>query len=170
MKWTVKYRSCWPSLLDPQVHVTRLGHVWPTICVSYFHNRKVEKTLFKGVLAPPWGMDAGVRCHWMKADTPGYLGSKYECFLISVWWDMQNFNVKLWSNPMESWTNEQTERRTLYNINAGGIKMAHQYMFKLFVLNVWTILKAPSKCYADIDLTDKWLGGPRGWAVKAVYI
>ena len=25
--WTMKYRSCWPSLHDPQVHVTRL-----TIC------------------------------------------------------------------------------------------------------------------------------------------
>ena len=47
--WTVKYRSCWPSLHDPQVHVTRMGHVWPTICISCFHNRKSRKTLFKGV-------------------------------------------------------------------------------------------------------------------------
>ena len=48
--WTVKYRSCWPSLHDPQVHVTRLSHVWPTICLSCFHKRKSRKTLFKGVL------------------------------------------------------------------------------------------------------------------------
>ena len=45
--WTVKYRSCWPSLHDPQVHVTRLSHVWPTICISWFHNRKVEKHFLK---------------------------------------------------------------------------------------------------------------------------
>ena len=45
--WTVKYRSCWPSLHDPQVHVTRLSHVWPTICISCFHNRKVEKHFLK---------------------------------------------------------------------------------------------------------------------------
>ena len=69
------------------------------------------------------------------------------------------------------WMDKQKDENYIpLGINAGGIKMAHQYMFKLFVLNVWTILKAPSKCYADIDLTDKWLGGPRGWAVKAVYI
>ena len=38
-------RSCWPSLHDPQVNVTRQTEVWPTIClpVSCFHNRKVEK-------------------------------------------------------------------------------------------------------------------------------
>ena len=41
--WTVKYRSCWPSLHDPQVHVTRLSHVWPTVCISCFHKRKVGK-------------------------------------------------------------------------------------------------------------------------------
>ena len=48
--WTVKYRSCWPSLHDTRVHVTRLNQVWPTICISCFHNRKSRKTLFKGVL------------------------------------------------------------------------------------------------------------------------
>ena len=46
-QWTVKYRSCWPSLHDPQIHVTRLSHVWPTICISSFHNRKVEKHFLK---------------------------------------------------------------------------------------------------------------------------
>ena len=45
--WTVKYRSCWPSLHDPQVYVTRLSHVWPAICISWFHNRKVEKHFLK---------------------------------------------------------------------------------------------------------------------------
>ena len=43
--WTVKYRCCWPSLHDPQVHVTRLSHVRPTIYISWFRNRKVEKHL-----------------------------------------------------------------------------------------------------------------------------
>ena len=47
--WTMKYRSCLPSLHDPQVHVTRLSHVWPTICIICFHNRK-QKNTFLGVL------------------------------------------------------------------------------------------------------------------------
>ena len=90
--WTVKYRSCWPSLYDPQVHVTRLSHVWPTICISCFHNRK------------------------------GYLWSKYECFLMSGWWDiphLRNFNVKLWSNSTngtESRTNKQTNEHSIYHM------------------------------------------------------
>ena len=78
--WTVKYRSCWPSLHDPQVHVTRLSHIWPTICTSCFYNRKSRKILFKGPrfwpLAPPQGMDPGVRSHGMKADSLEYLWSK----------------------------------------------------------------------------------------------
>ena len=41
---TMKYRSCWPSLHDLQVNVTRLRHVWPTICVSCFHNKKKKNT------------------------------------------------------------------------------------------------------------------------------
>ena len=45
--WTMKYRSCWPSFHDPQVHVIRLSHVWPIICISCFHNRKVEKHFLK---------------------------------------------------------------------------------------------------------------------------
>ena len=45
--WTMKYRSSWPSLHDPQVNVTRLSHVQPTICLSWFHNRKVEKHFLK---------------------------------------------------------------------------------------------------------------------------
>ena len=104
--WTVKYRSCWPSLHDLQVHVTRFNHVRPTICISCSHNRKSRKTLFKGVLVflslvPPRGMDPGVRSHGMKVDPPGYLWSKYECFLMSGWWDILHlicFNVKLGSN------------------------------------------------------------------------
>ena len=48
--WTMKYRSWWPSLHDPQVNVTKLTEVRPTVCLSCFHNRKVEKTLFKCVL------------------------------------------------------------------------------------------------------------------------
>ena len=45
--WIVKYRSCWPWPHDPQVNVTRLSHVWPTIFISCFHNRKVEKHFLK---------------------------------------------------------------------------------------------------------------------------
>ena len=42
--WTVKYtRSCWPSLHDTQVNVTRLTDVWPTIYINCLHTRKVEK-------------------------------------------------------------------------------------------------------------------------------
>ena len=118
--WTVKYRSCWPSLHDPQVHVTRFSHVRPTFCISCFHNKKSRKTFFKGVLDfdPPLGMDPWVRSHGMKADPPGYLWSKYECCLMSGWWDILHsscFNVKLWSNSMngtELWTNIRTDIQT----------------------------------------------------------
>ena len=102
---TVKYRSCWPSLHDLHVHVTRLSHVWPTVCISYFHNRKVEKHFLNSPRfwppAPPWGMDPEVTSHGIKADPPGYVWSKYECFLMLSCWDiphLRNFNVKLWSN------------------------------------------------------------------------
>ena len=65
--WTVKYRSCWPWLHDPQVHVTRLSHVWPTIFISCFYNRKVEKHFLKvsSILTSsptlghwPWGQES----------------------------------------------------------------------------------------------------------------
>ena len=45
--WTLKNRSCWPWLYDPQVNVTRLSHVSLTIFISCFHNRKVEKHFLK---------------------------------------------------------------------------------------------------------------------------
>ena len=69
-------------------------------------------------LTPPRGMDTGVRSHGMKADPPEYLWSKYECFLMSGWWDILHsscLNVKLWSNSTsgtEIRTNEQTNERT----------------------------------------------------------
>ena len=44
--WTMKYRSWWPSLHDPQVNVTRQTEVRLIICLSCFHNRKVEKHFF----------------------------------------------------------------------------------------------------------------------------
>ena len=165
--WTVKYRSCWPSIHDPQVHVTRLSHVWPTICVSCFHNRKVENT-FKRCpsfwpLAPPWGMDPGVTSNGIKADPPGYLWSKYECFLMSGCWDiphLKNFNVKLWSNSRTGRNHKRTNIRTdewkdenyiLLGINAGGIKMTKvcqkwfsiSYLFAkpLFSLQYHNVLK-----------------------------
>ena len=39
----MKYRSCWPSRHDLQVNVTRLTDVWPSVCLSCFYSRKVEK-------------------------------------------------------------------------------------------------------------------------------
>ena len=82
----MKYRSCWHSLHDPQVNVTRSTDIWIPSCRSCFHNRKVEKHFYRcprfWPLAPPKGMDPGVRSHGMKADPPGYRWSKYECFLM----------------------------------------------------------------------------------------
>ena len=87
--------------------------------------------------SPTSGMDPGVRSHGMKADPPGYLWSKYECFLMGGWWDILHsscLNVKLWSNSMngmEVWTNEQMNERAYerkdknyipLGIKAGGIK------------------------------------------------
>ena len=66
-------------------------------------------------------MDPGVRSHGMKADPPGYLWSKYECFLMSGWWDILHssyFNIKLWRNSTNGtklWMNRHTERWKLYN-------------------------------------------------------
>ena len=69
-------------------------------------------------------MDPGVRSHGMKADPSEYLWSKYECFLMSGWWDILHsscLQVKLWSystNRTEVRTNERmnirTERQKLY--------------------------------------------------------
>ena len=69
-------------------------------------------------------MDPGVMSLGMKADRPGNLWSKYECYLMSGWWDILHsscFNVKLWSNSTNGTklrTNERmngwTERRKLY--------------------------------------------------------
>ena len=41
--WTGKNRSCWLSLHDIQVNVTRLTAIWWGICLSCFHKRKVKK-------------------------------------------------------------------------------------------------------------------------------
>ena len=65
--WTLKNRSCWPWLYDPQVNVTRLSHVSLTIFISCFHNRKVETHFLKVSLiltsSPtlghgPWGQES----------------------------------------------------------------------------------------------------------------
>ena len=55
----------------------------------------------------------------MKADPPGYLWSKYECFLMSGWRDiphLRNVKVKLLKNPLMRWkevrTNEHMNGRT----------------------------------------------------------
>ena len=112
--WTMKYRSCWPSLYDPQVHVTRFSHVRPTICISCCHNRKVEKHLLK-VSYFLTSNPTPIRSHGMKANHPGYLWSKYECFLISGWWDILHlscFNIKLWNNSTMGWNYERTYIRT----------------------------------------------------------
>ena len=86
-------------------------------------------------------MDPGLRSHGMKADPPGYIRSKYECFLMNAWWDILHsscLHVKLLNNSTngtEVRTNEQTNERTNIrtdeqkdenyiplDINAGGIK------------------------------------------------
>ena len=86
-------------------------------------------------------MDPGVRSHGMNADPPGSLWSKYECFLMSGWWDSHHsssLNVKLWiprtgqkyewtNKRTNEWTNIQTDEQKDENyiplgINAGGIK------------------------------------------------
>ena len=84
---TVKYRWCWPSVYDPQVNVTRLSHVWPTICISCFHNRKVEKTVFNGHLdidlkphPGAWTLGSGVM-EW-KLTLQGTYGTNMNAF----WW------------------------------------------------------------------------------------
>ena len=65
-------------------------------------------------------MDPGVRSHGMKADPPGYIWYKYECFLMSGWRDILHsscLHVKLWSNSTngtEVRTNIRTERRKRY--------------------------------------------------------
>ena len=78
--------------------------------------------------SPTPGHGPCVRSHGMKADPPGYLRSKNECFLMSGWWDIRHsscFNVKLWSNSTKGTklrtdertnkhTNGRTERRKLY--------------------------------------------------------
>ena len=65
--WTLKNRSCWPWLYDPQVNVTRLSHVSLAIFISCFHNRKVEKHFLKVSLIltsgptlghGPWGQES----------------------------------------------------------------------------------------------------------------
>ena len=77
-------------------------------------------------------MDPAVSSHGMKADPPRYLWSKYECFLMSGWWDIPHsscFNVKLWSNSTNGTklrTNirmdeRKDENNTPLGINARGI-------------------------------------------------
>ena len=78
---------------------------------------------------PPQGMDPWMRSHGMKADPPGYLASKYVCFLMSGWWDILHsscLHVKLRSNSTNG-TEVRMNKRTDENyiplgINAGGIK------------------------------------------------
>ena len=73
-------------------------------------------------------MDPGIRSHGMKADPPGYLQSKYECFLMSGWWDILHsscFNVKLCEVIPRTGQNYKwkDENYTPLCINAGSIKM-----------------------------------------------
>ena len=45
-----------------------------------------------------WGMNPGAKTYGMEADPPRYPWSKYECFLMSGWWDIphyRHFKVKL---------------------------------------------------------------------------
>ena len=86
--WTMKYVilafTSWPTShtgLHFMTHksMSRLSHVWPTICVICFH--KSGKILFKGVLDSEFYPHPGVRSQGMKAD-PGYLCPNMNTF----WW------------------------------------------------------------------------------------
>ena len=51
----------------------------------------------------------------MKAHLPGCLWSKWECFLMSGWWDIPHlscFNVKLWSNSTNETNYKGTNQQT----------------------------------------------------------
>ena len=52
-------------------------------------------------------MDPEVRSHGMKADPPGYLWSKYECFLMIVPWDIPHLRNKCrgYKNGMQTISN-----------------------------------------------------------------
>ena len=104
-------------------------------------------------------MDPGVRSHGMKADPPGYLWSKYECFLMSGWRDiphLRNFNVKLLKNPlmrwkeverMNIWTDERKDKNYIpLGINAGVqlsllfvISSFRVALFRLFVISSFRV-------------------------------
>ena len=58
------------SLHDPQVNVTRLTEVQPPICLSCFHNRKVEKNLNKNFNVKFQSLD-----HDVKVTDVGYDGT-----------------------------------------------------------------------------------------------
>ena len=51
-------------------------------------NLNTKIAIFEGPPAPPPGLDPAARCHGMKANPTGYLWSKYECFLMSGFQDM----------------------------------------------------------------------------------
>ena len=108
--WTVKCKSRSPWPHNTQVNVIRSSDVWPTMSINYLHNRKAEmKNAYQMCprfwpLAPPQGMDPGYRSYGMKADPPGYLCSKYECFLKTVAsYDLlKNLEIKLYHSV--TWT------------------------------------------------------------------
>ena len=99
-------------------------------------------------------MDAGVRRHGMKADPPGYLWSKYECFLMSGWWDILHsscLHVKLWSNSMNQRTNIQMEERKDKNYISLGINAVGIKTYK------WTLETRGSKSNSSELLCLSWL-------------
>ena len=136
--WTVKYRSCWPSLHDPQVHVTRLSHVWPIICTSCFHNRKVEKHFLRcldfDLYSHPgaWTLGSGVT-DW-KPTLQGTYGPNMNAF----WWVVGQI-YPTWETRNHERTNERTNKHTYerkdenyipLGINARGIMMLHMLKFR----------------------------------------
>ena len=121
--------------------------------------------------------DPGVRSHGMKAHPPGYLWSKYECFLMSGWWDILHsscFNVKLWSHSMNP-TKLRTDERTYERKDENYIP---------FGINAWGIIRptffGPDKIELPRDKTNKMtvrtaktqisLGGCPGWSETSLGI
>ena len=114
-------------------------------------------------------MDPGVRSHGMKVDPPGYLWSKYECFLMSGSWDIPHLrnsvkNIVVNSmNVTDAQTNEGTNKRTkgwterskLYTprYKCRGYKYSHWY--HLYWSDVGQKLipagRSRSNCFSSLD-------------------
>ena len=121
--WTIKYRSQWPTFILR----SNLGSYWFIMPMYDVHAsnslqdiRQNHWTMKYRSQWLTWGMDLGVKHHGMKADPPGYLWSKYECFLMSGSWDiphLRNLHEKpcckfhVCDRRTNEWMNIRTDER-----------------------------------------------------------